>query len=141
MFCIICDSQRLMAKFEELFVYLTNTAKQRFLIAGTTSLWRNSIIAINLWNQRQIYKVWINSSDCWQYIVIIGILLQCSSFKWIPENCTSAGLKLMIDNGKNCLLHCHLVLRLVDSFVIMKNTSLRKKYLLCECTSVLASKK
>lgn len=62
MFCIICDSQRLMAKFEELFVYLTNTAKQRFLIAGTTSLWRNSIIAINLWNQRQIYKVWINSS-------------------------------------------------------------------------------
>lgn len=35
---IICDSQRLMAKFEELFVYLTNTAKQRFMIAGTTSL-------------------------------------------------------------------------------------------------------
>lgn len=28
---IICDSQRLMAKFEELLVYLTNTAKKRFM--------------------------------------------------------------------------------------------------------------
>lgn len=35
---IICDSQHLIAKFEELFVYLTNTAKKRFMIEGTTSL-------------------------------------------------------------------------------------------------------
>lgn len=141
MFCIICDSQRLMAKFEELFVYLTNTAKQRFLIAGTTSLWRNSIIAINLWNQRQIYKVWINSSGRIADNILL-LLEYCYNAVLLSEYLsTSAGLKLMIDNGKNCLLHCHLVLRLVDSFVIMKNTSLRKKYLLCECTSVLASKK